>query len=83
MRRPRRVSEGPGTSRKEPEMQPGEEIESLVDELESIVADAKSPFTGGGAKKIVDAQGLAGVALLGLVNKSLKLRDQFHIVLHF
>ena len=37
-------------------MQPGEEIESLVDELESIVADAKSPFTGGGAKKIVDAQ---------------------------
>ena len=37
-------------------MQPGEEIESLVDELESIVSDARSPLTGGGAKKIVDAQ---------------------------
>ena len=34
-------------------MQPGEEIESLVDELEQL---AKSPLTGGGQKKIVDAQ---------------------------
>jgi cell division septum initiation protein DivIVA len=37
-------------------MQPGEEIESLVDELEQMVTEAKSPLTGGGAKKIVDAQ---------------------------
>ena len=37
-------------------MQPGEEIENLVDELESIVSEAKSPFTGGGQKKIVDSQ---------------------------
>ena len=36
-------------------MQPGEEIESLVDELEQIVSEAKSAF-GGGGKKIVDAQ---------------------------
>jgi prefoldin subunit 5 len=37
-------------------MQPGEEIESLVDELEQMVTEAKSPLTGGGQKKIVDAQ---------------------------
>ena len=37
-------------------MQPGEEIESLVNELEQIVSEAKSPLTGGGQKKIVDAQ---------------------------
>ena len=37
-------------------MQPGEEIENLVDELESIVSEAKSPLTGGGQKKIVDSQ---------------------------
>lgn len=37
-------------------MQPGEEIESLLDELEQMVTEAKSPFTGGGQKKIVDAQ---------------------------
>ena len=36
-------------------MQPGEEIESLVDELEQLVTEAKSPLTGGGQKKI-DAQ---------------------------
>lgn len=37
-------------------MQPGEEIENLIDELEQLVTEAKSPFTGGGQKKIVDAQ---------------------------
>ena len=37
-------------------MQPGEEIESLVDELEQIVTEAKSPLTGGGQKKIIDAE---------------------------
>ncbi len=36
-------------------MQPGEEIENLVDELEAIVNEAKMPLTGGGQKKIVDA----------------------------
>jgi hemerythrin-like domain-containing protein len=37
-------------------MQPGEEIESLVGELEQIVSEGKTPFTGGAGKKIVDAQ---------------------------
>ncbi len=37
-------------------MQPGEEIETLVEELEQLVSEAKSPFGGGGQKKIVDAQ---------------------------
>lgn len=37
-------------------MQPGEEIESLLNELEQIVSEAKTPFAGGGQKKIVDAQ---------------------------
>ena len=37
-------------------MQPGEEIESLVDELEQIVNEAKSPIMDNGQKKIVDAQ---------------------------
>lgn len=36
-------------------MQPGEEIESLVDELEGLVSDARSPLTGGGQKKIINA----------------------------
>ena len=35
-------------------MQPGEEIESLVGELEQIVREAKSPLTGGSNRKIVD-----------------------------
>ena len=37
-------------------MQPGEEIESLINELEQMVAEAKSPLMGGDQKKIVDAQ---------------------------
>ena len=37
-------------------MQPGEEIESLVSEIEQIVTEAKSPFMDGGNKKIIDAQ---------------------------
>lgn len=36
-------------------MEPGEEIENLVGELEQIVTEAKSPFTGGATKKIVDS----------------------------
>lgn len=36
-------------------MQPGEEIESLLEELEQIVSDARSPFTGGTDKKIINA----------------------------
>ena len=38
-------------------MQPGEEIESLVDELEDLVTDGKKPIMGGqgGNPKIVDA----------------------------
>lgn len=37
-------------------MQPGEEIESLVGELEQIISEAKQPFAAGAQKKIVDAQ---------------------------
>ena len=37
-------------------MQPGEEIESLLNELEQMVAESKSPLMGGDQKKIVDAQ---------------------------
>lgn len=37
-------------------MQPGEEIESLVGELEQIISEAKQPFAGGPQKKVVDAQ---------------------------
>ncbi len=37
-------------------MQPGEEIESLIGEVEQIVTEGKTPLTGGGQKKIVDAQ---------------------------
>ena len=36
-------------------MQPGEETESLLDELEQLVTEAKTPLTGGGGRKIVDA----------------------------
>lgn len=42
-------------------MQPGEEIVSLLDELEQIVADGKTPLTGGGQKKIVDADAIYGI----------------------
>lgn len=37
-------------------MQPGEEIESLVLELEQLVSEAKSPLMDSGQKKIIDAQ---------------------------
>lgn len=38
-------------------MEPGVEIENLLDELEEMVENAKSPFGGGGSqKKIIDAQ---------------------------
>ncbi|MBQ9058026.1 MAG: ATPase [Atopobiaceae bacterium] len=36
-------------------MQPGEDIESLVDELEAIVSDGRTPFGGGNNKRIVDS----------------------------
>lgn len=36
-------------------MQPGEEIMSLLDELDAMIREAKSPFTGGQQKKIIDA----------------------------
>lgn len=37
-------------------MQPGEEIESLLTELEQIVNEGKTTFTGGPGKRLVDAQ---------------------------
>ena len=39
-------------------MQPGEEIESLVSELEQLVSEAKSPLMDSGQKMIIDAQDL-------------------------
>ena len=39
-------------------MEPGEEIKALCGELEDIIAEAKSPLTGGG-KKIVDPEASA------------------------
>ncbi len=37
-------------------MQPGEEIESQVGELEQIVSEGKTPFAAGADRKIVNAQ---------------------------
>ena len=37
-------------------MQPGEEIKNLLDEIEAIVEEGRSPLTGGADKKIVNAQ---------------------------
>ncbi len=37
-------------------MQPGEEIESLVSELEQVVSEGKTPFGGGTNRKIVEVQ---------------------------
>lgn len=39
-------------------MQPGEEFESLIDEIGQILNEAKTPFTGGPSKKIVDADAI-------------------------
>ena len=41
-------------------MEPGEEIKALCGELEDIIAEAKSPLTGGG-KKIVDPEDIYGI----------------------
>lgn len=35
-------------------MQPGEEIEKLVQELEDVIEEAKPPLVGGGQKKIIE-----------------------------
>ncbi len=37
-------------------MQPGEEIENLINELEQIVNEGKTTFTGGPGKRLVDTQ---------------------------
>ncbi len=37
-------------------MQPGDEIENLVSELEQIINEGKTTFTGGPNKRLVDAQ---------------------------
>lgn len=37
-------------------MQPGEEVEALVSELEQIVNEGKTTLTGGNGKKLVDVQ---------------------------
>lgn len=42
-------------------MQVGEEIESLIDEIETIVSEGKTPFGGGGGKKIVDAEDIYAI----------------------
>ena len=42
-------------------MQVGEEIESLIDEIETIVSEGKTPFGGGSGKKIVDAEDIYAI----------------------
>ncbi|MDD5800009.1 MAG: ATPase [Coriobacteriales bacterium] len=42
-------------------MQPGEEIESLLDELEQMVSESKPTFGGGGQKRIIDAQAMLDI----------------------
>lgn len=34
---------------------PGSEIEAFIEELEDLINNAKAPLTGGGSKKIIDA----------------------------
>ena len=42
-------------------MQPGEQIESLLDEIEQIIDESKSPLTGGRNMKIVDSAEIFGI----------------------
>lgn len=35
---------------------PGSEIEAFIEELEDLINEAKAPLTGGGNKKIIDAE---------------------------
>jgi cell division septum initiation protein DivIVA len=37
-------------------MQPGEEIQNLVEELEAVIENSKVPFGGGNNKRVVDTQ---------------------------
>ena len=42
-------------------MQPGVEMENLINELEVLVSESKTPLTGGGSKKIVEAQDIYAI----------------------
>lgn len=42
-------------------MQPGEEIENLIADLEDVIEQSKSSFGGGGQKKIVDTEELYAI----------------------
>lgn len=42
-------------------MQPGEEIENLITDLEDVIEQSKASFGGGGQKKIVDAEDLYSI----------------------
>lgn len=48
---------------------PGSEIEAYIEELEDLINNAKSPLSGGGSKKIIDAD--AAYEILDDVKRSL------------
>ncbi len=52
---------------------PGSEIEAFIEELEDLINNAKSPLSGGGSKKIIDAD--AAYEILDDIKRSLP--DEF------
>lgn len=55
------VPETPCVQEGGPGMQPGVEMENLINELEVLVSESKTPLTGGGSKKIVEAQDIYAI----------------------
>ena len=52
---------------------PGSDIEAYIEELEDLINSAKSPLSGGGSKKIIDAD--AAYEILDDIKRSLP--DEF------
>lgn len=48
---------------------PGSDIEAFIEELEDLINNAKSPLSGGGSKKIIDAE--AAYEILDDIKRSL------------
>ena len=48
---------------------PGTEIEAFIEELEDLINNAKSPLSGGGSKKIIEAD--TAYAILDDIKRSL------------
>ncbi len=48
---------------------PGSDIEAFIEELEDLINSAKAPLTGGGSKKVIDAD--AAYAILDDIKSSL------------